>query len=133
MRADQAVDAAAHATGMRAYEIMGRTMVAPVTYARALAMWLLRRDGWSSSAIGAAFDRDHTTVSSACKRIERCMVDEDQRTRKAVEKAESWLSRQTSADRYGEEALIERIASRVVEKLFQELAKNLVNGASNGK
>ena len=48
-----------------------------VTNARHLAMWLCRQvTGQSVSGIGRAFDRDHTTVLSACHKAEQLRAEE---------------------------------------------------------
>jgi Bacterial dnaA protein helix-turn-helix len=43
----------------------------PVTDARREAMWLCRRLGFSYSAIGRRFNRDHATVMLACRKHDR--------------------------------------------------------------
>jgi hypothetical protein len=51
------------------------------SYARAIAMYLARTlTGGSLPSIGQAFDRDHTTVMAACRRVKE-LLDEDPSTR----------------------------------------------------
>ena len=55
--------------------ILGGQRSKTIARARKLAMWLTRqRLGYSFPEIGAAFDRDHTTVMSACKGVESAIA-----------------------------------------------------------
>lgn len=62
----------AYATGVSAREIAAPGRRAqPASEARALAMYLCHVElSWPLSRVGAAFDRDRTTVGHACRRVE---------------------------------------------------------------
>lgn len=46
-----------------------------VVWARQTAMWRMRQvDKWSTTQIGRFFNRDHTTVIHACRRVEERMA-----------------------------------------------------------
>lgn len=50
--------------------IFGRARSKTIAEARAVAMWAARlRLGWSYPELGRAFDRDHTTILSACDTV----------------------------------------------------------------
>jgi chromosomal replication initiator protein len=69
--ADAIVAAVAQRTGIAAAALRGRSRAREVTYARHLAMYLLREDGHRSVAdIGRLFgNRDHSTVLAGAQRI----------------------------------------------------------------
>ncbi len=60
-------------TGVDAEVMRSRTRRQPVTYARQVAMWHMHRAGYSMPKIGRFFNRDHTTVLHACKRVQSKM------------------------------------------------------------
>lgn len=63
---------AAKAFGVEYPELLSRSRSKAVSYARMAACALLRaRYSWSTTEIGKALGRDHTTVSSALKRARR--------------------------------------------------------------
>lgn len=70
---DAIIDAVCRRTGARACDLRGRTRNRAITYARHLAMYLMKGDGRLSVAeIGRAFgNRDHSTVLAGIARIEK--------------------------------------------------------------
>lgn len=52
-------------------DVFENSRAAAVAEPRQLAMYLLRDAGWTLKAIGALFGRDHSTVSFACRAVER--------------------------------------------------------------
>ena len=58
--------------GLDVDEVLGRARSKTVARARCMAMWLTRvRLDMSYPEIGREFDRDHTTVMSAVRGVER--------------------------------------------------------------
>jgi hypothetical protein len=63
---------AAHICGVDPEDILGDSRTKTVATARAVTLWATRKLlNWSYPEIGKAFDRDHTTVMSACSKVER--------------------------------------------------------------
>ncbi len=64
-------------TGVAQQLILSDIRERGVTNARHLAIWLCRHvTGQSTTAIGRAFDRDHSTVVAACDKAERLRAEE---------------------------------------------------------
>jgi chromosomal replication initiator protein len=68
---DPIVERISEKTGISVQTIRSKDRRAPIYTARALAMSQARDLGLSLSAIGRYFERDHTTVISACRRIKK--------------------------------------------------------------
>lgn len=62
-------------TGIPPSQIMGRSRLAPVADARALCMFIARRQGFSLSRIGKSMNRDHTTVLAAIRKMTQRAAD----------------------------------------------------------
>jgi hypothetical protein len=72
MRAELAMSVAAYALGERAERVATETRGSPgEAFARQVAMYLAHvAQGMSLGRVGAAFERDRSTVAHACHRIE---------------------------------------------------------------
>ena len=64
--------------GMTREQLMAKDRHKLIARARAIAMRLVRDEGYSFPEIGTYFGRDHTTVMSACKRAAVGVVRERQ-------------------------------------------------------
>jgi len=64
-------DGIAKRHGVLLAEVMGHRRVSAVVAARQECFAILRERGWSSTRIGALFDREHTTVLDGVKAHER--------------------------------------------------------------
>ncbi len=70
--ADAIIDAAAEQYRVKRSCILSERQDAPVVEARHLALYRCRNELlWSYPRIGRLFDRDHTTVMNACRKVER--------------------------------------------------------------
>lgn len=80
------VAAVARQRGLRPQTILSRNRSAPVTQARAEVWWVLStRRGLSQDAIGAAFDRDPSTVGAVVRRVDAAIeTDPELRARVAA-------------------------------------------------
>ena len=59
-------------TGVQAHEVLSDSRVGHVTDARAMAIYLLHVGfGMPQTRVAAAFQRDRTTVSHACRKVEK--------------------------------------------------------------
>jgi hypothetical protein len=68
----QTIDASAEVFSVDPEDVVGRSRHRPVVYARHCAVWVVRRrTDFSYPAIGRFFDRDHTTMISACRAVDR--------------------------------------------------------------
>lgn len=73
---DLVIDTVARHYGVDPLAITGRSRLNSATIARGTAMYVARIAGdFSYPEIGIAFNRDHTTVMSACKRTARKMTE----------------------------------------------------------
>ena len=69
---EDAINISAEEFNVGPSELLGRTRTQPVAFARHSAVWVIRqRSSLSLPAIGRYFDRDHTTVLSSCRAVER--------------------------------------------------------------
>ena len=75
---------AASLYGVAPEEIYGRGRKLQPAEARAVSMWSLRQRGWQLVAIAQAFDRDHSSVSTAVSKVGR-RIRADARFREIVE------------------------------------------------
>lgn len=57
------------AGGLTEEEVLGRSRQYEIVYARHLAMYLLREQGYTYKQLGAFFDRHHTAVIDAVRRM----------------------------------------------------------------
>jgi hypothetical protein len=68
-RLDEFVGRAAHAFGVDRPALVGPSRCHPIIDYRQCAMAAAKELGWTHVAIGAAFDRDHSTVVNAVQRV----------------------------------------------------------------
>ena len=61
------VELVAQKTGVMSVEIRGKCGQPRAVKARSICFHWLRREGWSLTQIGRAFDKDHTTVMHSLK------------------------------------------------------------------
>ena len=54
-------------------DIYSKKRVRKIAHARFIVMWLAKRAGYSLTQIGRAFDRDHSTVLNALRRVDKIM------------------------------------------------------------
>lgn len=81
---DAIIDASALAFGLSSLDLLGRSRCKSVAEARMVACFVARRcTRMSFPQIGKAINRDHTTVMSACARVER-MRERDEWLRAAL-------------------------------------------------
>ncbi|MBY0514966.1 MAG: hypothetical protein K2P78_13755, partial [Gemmataceae bacterium] len=74
---DGIVRRVAAAFGVTERELRGPSRLRRVLVPRQVAMYLARAvGGWSLPRIGAAFDRDHTTVLHAVRKVEAALLDD---------------------------------------------------------
>lgn len=63
-------------TGIPVEDIMGYSRRPEIVMARHGAIWLIRdRLGWSLMRLGRFFNRDHSTIHRALRRVEQRMLD----------------------------------------------------------
>lgn len=75
---DRVLCAVAASSGVSVSAILGSSKRADIVLARQVAMWLVRdRTDWSYPQIGAMFDRDHTTVMHAVRKIDNALRTRD--------------------------------------------------------
>ena len=66
-----AVQAASRAFGVDSEDILGKSRVQPLVFARMTSYWLLSvGKGYSYSKTGRMFDRDHAAIMNGIKRVE---------------------------------------------------------------
>ena len=72
---DPIVERISEKTGIPVQTIRSKDRRAPIYTARALAMAQAHDLGLSRSAIARYFERDHTTVIAACRRVEKLLKE----------------------------------------------------------
>lgn len=72
---DPIIERISEKTGIPVDTIRSKDRRAPIYTARALCMVQARELGLSRSAIARYFERDHTTVIAACRRVEKLLKE----------------------------------------------------------
>lgn len=96
---DVLVRLAATSVGVTPDEIIGKGRLKPIATARMIVCWIVRRDTkWSYPHIGRLMGkRHHTTIVSACRRVETLQASGDPYTKLLIERIESEALRLRSA------------------------------------
>lgn len=64
-------------SGVTPKQMVGPVRRRPIARARQVAYWLMMMSGYSSTSVGAVFNRDHTTVLHGAHLIERLRSNHD--------------------------------------------------------
>lgn len=79
------------AFGVTLEDMLGRRKPAKLSLARQVAMCVARRGGATLNEIAHAFQRDHTTILHACRKVE-ALLKTDESLRYVVERMELEVS-----------------------------------------
>jgi len=92
---NKVLNATYEATGMNRALLLGKSRRRKVVNARHAAMWVLTEHlGYSSTQVGKALERDHTSVLHAINRIDRMIADD-----KPISLTVAKIQRLVTADR----------------------------------
>lgn len=119
------VEIAAREYGVSPEDVLGDRRLLMTAQARQAAMVVLRRAGWTTSAIGALLNRDHSTVSTGSTMYAR-RVRTDPDARRMVERIEqAWRKDELHRDLWPVEQRVRQIHDLVTDgrRALQELEK----------
>ena len=127
---DAVVDAVAQVFNVAPHDIISRRKWGDAPLARHVAMYLVRqRTEMSLPAIGRLFDRDHSTVQSACRRISQ-RVDDDPILARCVMRANALVAQEAGVRAIKRGVVVElpeavgAVFEQTMMLINQELAKD---------